>query len=377
MEKPPTEKSAIQRIARGAIQTFGSTYPARLINFAVLLLLYQILVPEDFGAITTAYSILSPCGRHPRPRLALRPPARPRQRSRTSHPTHFVLSVSLGSISTLLALCIALYSEHLFELFKHLPRIHRHSNLPQSRHSPMHTGRIRPNPNSRTHRRNFSFNATLEFGRLGLCTRRRNHPRSPRRPRRCLSRIRQMGTHPRIFPIQRHLYPLLLHRRLAPPSPAPEPATRLQRASRTAHDPLRLMVLDRRHTQNLHSTLRQTHHQPVLRLEPARDIRRRTQLCTNAQRSHICGHFTHHPCSLCALPKQPRPTLPQHTAEPRASSSAPQSPYSLVLALEANRWIHIFKPDWAPRRPPAPMAHHLRPLPPRARRCTRPILQRR
>ena len=118
MKKPttPTEASAIQRIARGAIQTFGSTYPARLINFAVLLLLYQILVPEDFGAITTAYSILAlviairDLGLH----YAL---LHDHDNVHDLAPTHFVLSVSLGSISTLLALCIALYSEHLFELF--------------------------------------------------------------------------------------------------------------------------------------------------------------------------------------------------------------------------------------------------------------------
>ena len=115
MEKPPTEKSAIQRIARGAVQTFGSTYPARLINFAVLLLLYQILVPEDFGAITTAYSILAlviairDLGLH----YAL---LHEHDNVHDLAPTHFVLSVSLGSISTLLALCIALYSENLFEL---------------------------------------------------------------------------------------------------------------------------------------------------------------------------------------------------------------------------------------------------------------------
>ena len=116
MKKPPTEKSAIQRIARGAIQTFGSTYPARLINFAVLLLLYQILVPEDFGAITTAYSILAlviairDLGLH----YAL---LHEHDNVHELAPTHFVLSTCLGSISTLLALCIALYSEHLFELF--------------------------------------------------------------------------------------------------------------------------------------------------------------------------------------------------------------------------------------------------------------------
>ena len=117
MKKPttPTEASAIQRIARGAIQTFGSTYPARLINFAVLLFLYQILVPEDFGAITTAYSILAlviafrDLGLH----YAL---LHDHDNVHELAPTHFVLSVSLGSISTLLALCIALYSEHLFEL---------------------------------------------------------------------------------------------------------------------------------------------------------------------------------------------------------------------------------------------------------------------
>ena len=118
MKKPttPTEASAIQRIAHGAIQTFGSTYPARLINFAVLLLLYQILVPEDFGAITTAYSILAlviairDLGLH----YAL---LHEHDHVHELAPTHFVLSISLGSISTLLALCIALYSEHLFELF--------------------------------------------------------------------------------------------------------------------------------------------------------------------------------------------------------------------------------------------------------------------
>ena len=117
MKKPttPSEASAIQRIAHGAIQTFGSTYPARIINFAVLLLLYQILVPEDFGAIATAYSILAlviairDLGLH----YAL---LHEHDNVHDLAPTHFVLSVSLGSISTLLALCIALYSEHLFEL---------------------------------------------------------------------------------------------------------------------------------------------------------------------------------------------------------------------------------------------------------------------
>ena len=117
MKKPttPTEAPAIQRITRGAIQTFGSTYPARIINFAVLLLLYQILVPEDFGAIATAYSILAlviairDLGLH----YAL---LHDHNNVHELAPTHFVLSVSLGSISTLLALCLAVYSEQIFEL---------------------------------------------------------------------------------------------------------------------------------------------------------------------------------------------------------------------------------------------------------------------
>ena len=117
MKKPttPAETSAIQRIAHGAIQTFGSAYPARLINFAVLLLLYQILVPEDFGAITTAWSILALviAIRDLGLQLAL---LHEHDNVHRLAPTHFVLSIGLGSISTFLALGIALHSEHLFEL---------------------------------------------------------------------------------------------------------------------------------------------------------------------------------------------------------------------------------------------------------------------
>ncbi len=113
----PDEGSAIQRIARGAIQTFGSTYPARLINFVVLLLLYQILVPEDFGAIGTAYSLLAlviafrDFGLH----YAL---LHEHDRVHALAPTHFVLSVSLGSISALLALSMAIYSDLALELVR-------------------------------------------------------------------------------------------------------------------------------------------------------------------------------------------------------------------------------------------------------------------
>ena len=104
----PNEGSAIQRIARGAIQTFGSAYAARLINFVVLLLLYQILVPEDFGAIGTAYSLLALAvairdfGLH----YAL---LHEHDNVHTLAPTHFVLSVSLGTVSATLAFLMALF----------------------------------------------------------------------------------------------------------------------------------------------------------------------------------------------------------------------------------------------------------------------------
>ena len=111
----PSEGSAIQRIARGAVQTFGSAYAARLINFVVLLLLYQILVPEDFGAIGTAYSLLALAvairdfGLH----YAL---LHEHDHVHDLAPTHFVLSVSLGGISALLALLMAFYYEQALEL---------------------------------------------------------------------------------------------------------------------------------------------------------------------------------------------------------------------------------------------------------------------
>ncbi len=102
------EQSAIQRIARGAIQTFGSAYAARLLTLAVRLLLLQILVPEDFGAVGTAFSLLAMAvavrdfGLH----YAL---LHQHDRVHTLAPTHFVLSIGLGSISTALALLMAVY----------------------------------------------------------------------------------------------------------------------------------------------------------------------------------------------------------------------------------------------------------------------------
>lgn len=104
----PDEKSAIGRIARGAIQTFGSAYAARLLTLAVRLLLLQILVPEDFGAIGTAFSLLALAvaardfGLH----YAL---LHQHDHVHKLAPTHFVLSISLGSISTALALLMAVY----------------------------------------------------------------------------------------------------------------------------------------------------------------------------------------------------------------------------------------------------------------------------
>ena len=109
------EKSAIQRIARGAIQTFGSAYAARLLTLAVRLLLLQILVPEDFGAVGTAFSLLALAvaardfGLH----YAL---LHQHDRVHTLAPTHFVLSIGLGSISTALALLMAIYYDQAIAL---------------------------------------------------------------------------------------------------------------------------------------------------------------------------------------------------------------------------------------------------------------------
>jgi teichuronic acid exporter len=109
------EQSAIQRIARGAIQTFGSAYAARLLTLAVRLLLLQILVPEDFGAVGTAFSLLAMAvavrdfGLH----YAL---LHQHDRVHTLAPTHFVLSIGLGSISTALALLMAVYYDQAITL---------------------------------------------------------------------------------------------------------------------------------------------------------------------------------------------------------------------------------------------------------------------
>lgn len=107
--------SAIQRVARGAIQTFGLTYPARIINFVVLLFLYQLLVPEDFGAVGTAYSILALA-------IALREFGlhfallHEHDRVHELAPTHFVLGVCTGSISAILALSMAFCADQVFAL---------------------------------------------------------------------------------------------------------------------------------------------------------------------------------------------------------------------------------------------------------------------
>ena len=112
--------TAIQRIARGAIQTFGSTYPARIINFVVLLFLYQFLVPEDFGAVGTAYSLLAfaiairDFGLH----FAL---LHEHDRVHELAPTHFVLSVCTGSISAILALAMALGAGRALEFAHAFP----------------------------------------------------------------------------------------------------------------------------------------------------------------------------------------------------------------------------------------------------------------
>lgn len=111
------EGAAVRRIARGAVQTFGSAYAARLIALGARLLLLQILVPEDFGAVGTAFSLLALAvavrdfGLH----YAL---LHEHDRVHELAPTHFVLSVIAGGISTGLALLMAFYYESALALVR-------------------------------------------------------------------------------------------------------------------------------------------------------------------------------------------------------------------------------------------------------------------
>jgi O-antigen/teichoic acid export membrane protein len=113
------ETSAIHRIARGAVQTFGSAYAARLLTLAVRLLLLQILVPEDFGAVGTAFSLLAMAvaardfGLH----YAL---LHQHDHVHALAPTHFVLSITLGSISTVTALLMAFYYDQAIAVIQTL-----------------------------------------------------------------------------------------------------------------------------------------------------------------------------------------------------------------------------------------------------------------
>ncbi|MCZ6634916.1 MAG: oligosaccharide flippase family protein, partial [bacterium] len=106
----PEEQAAVNRIVKGAIQTLGSAYTARLINFGVLILLTNILVPGDFGTIEMAFSLLAlvvairDLGLH----YAL---IHEHDRVHELAPTHFVLSVGLGAISTVLAILMAFFYE--------------------------------------------------------------------------------------------------------------------------------------------------------------------------------------------------------------------------------------------------------------------------
>ena len=55
----PEDRSPVQRIVRGAVQTLSSTYFARLVNWTVNILLMRKLVEEDFGYVTLAISLLT------------------------------------------------------------------------------------------------------------------------------------------------------------------------------------------------------------------------------------------------------------------------------------------------------------------------------
>ena len=104
----PEERSPVQRIVRGALQTLSSVYAARLINFVVQILLVNLLLPEEFGQVDLALGLLAilvamrDLGLH----LAL---LHEHDHVDDLAPTHFVLGTGLGAISAVTAILLALF----------------------------------------------------------------------------------------------------------------------------------------------------------------------------------------------------------------------------------------------------------------------------
>ena len=98
--------SSANRIVRGALQTVGSVYVARLANWTANIILMRQLSAEDFGlaatalAIITLISVLRRFGLH----FAL---IHRYDRVEDLVPTHFFLNAGLGAISTIMAVAIS------------------------------------------------------------------------------------------------------------------------------------------------------------------------------------------------------------------------------------------------------------------------------
>ncbi len=102
----PEDRSPVQRIVRGAVQTLSSSYFARLVNWTVNILLMRKLVEEDFGYVTLAISLLTIVAALRRFGLHI---ALLHQHDRVDEllPTHFLLNTGLGVLSTSVAVGLA------------------------------------------------------------------------------------------------------------------------------------------------------------------------------------------------------------------------------------------------------------------------------
>ena len=104
----PEQHSPVHRIARGALQTIGSAYVARLVNWVATILLLRLLDPAEFGDVELATVVvamvisLRNLGLH----LAL---LHEHDHIDELAPTHFLLNMGLGAAGTLLASIVAFF----------------------------------------------------------------------------------------------------------------------------------------------------------------------------------------------------------------------------------------------------------------------------
>lgn len=127
-------QSPIQGIIRGALQILSSVYASRLINFGVQIFLVNLLLPEDFGHIDLALGILAilvamrDLGLH----LAL---LHLQDQVDQLAPTHFILGTSFGALSTITAILLALFYNKALVLLNSLEIIS--SSIAQSNTEPI------------------------------------------------------------------------------------------------------------------------------------------------------------------------------------------------------------------------------------------------